>query len=123
MHTYDAQLTLGAPQPLPAEVALDGVEEFQYTCCSTDVAWPHEPAVIDYHAVEGLSLRLRLSGDGARVVHQRSPATGEDSADAAAWGTANDLVLAFYGRIPLDSLKLEGDRRVFDQIVAWDPSA
>ena len=44
-----------------------------------------------------------------------------DAADASARGTANELVLAFYGRIPLDSLKLDGNRRLFDQLVAWDP--
>ncbi|GAB1688289.1 maleylpyruvate isomerase N-terminal domain-containing protein [Krasilnikovia sp. M28-CT-15] len=125
VHTYDAQLTLGAPQPLPDDVALDGVEEFQFTCCATDVAWPHEPAVIDYHASEGRSLRVRLDRDGARVTRLHTSAASEDPdpADASAWGTANDLVLAFYGRIPLNSLKLEGDRRIFDQIVAWDPGA
>ena len=53
----------------------------------------------------------------------RSSATGEDAADASARGTANDLVLVFFGRIPLDSLKLDGDRRIFDQLIAWDPSA
>lgn len=31
VHTYDAQLAAGAPQPLPAELALDGVEEFLFT--------------------------------------------------------------------------------------------
>ena len=67
MHTYDAQLTVGAPQPLPDEVALDGVDEFLSTCCATTSAWPHEPAVVDYHATEGRSWRLRLSADGARI--------------------------------------------------------
>jgi hypothetical protein len=58
VHTYDAQMALGAPQPLPDVVALDGVEEFQFTCCATASAWPHEPAVVDYHASEGRSWRL-----------------------------------------------------------------
>ncbi|WP_250008841.1 maleylpyruvate isomerase family mycothiol-dependent enzyme [Actinoplanes sp. M2I2] len=122
VHTYDAQLAVGAPQPLPEQVALDGVEEFQFTCVATTVAWPHAPAVIDYHATEGRSWRLRLSGDGVRVV--RLPAAGEEpgQADASATGPAGDLVLAFYDRVPLDSLKLDGDRRVFDQLIAWDPS-
>jgi len=125
VHTYDAQLTVGAPQPLPDEVALDGVEDFQFTCCATTVAWPHKPAVIDYHATEGRSWRLRLSGDGAQIARLPAPAAGEDpdAADASARGTANDLVLVFYGRIPLDSLKLDGDRRIFDQLIAWDPDA
>ncbi|HEX5523338.1 MAG TPA: maleylpyruvate isomerase family mycothiol-dependent enzyme [Pedococcus sp.] len=129
VHTYDAQLTLGAPQPLPDEVALDGVEEFLFTCCATTSAWPHEPAAVDYHATEGRSWRLWLSADGARAARLPQlgtlPATvaGEDpeAADASARGTASELVLAMYGRIPVDSLKLDGDRRLFDQLIAWDP--
>jgi uncharacterized protein (TIGR03083 family) len=129
VHTYDAQLTVGSAQPLPEEVALDGVEEFLFTCCATTVAWPHEPAVIDHHATEGRSWRLWLSTDGARIARlptpSTPPATGEDpdAADVSVWGTASDLVLLFYGRIPLDSLKMDGDRRLYDLLVAWDPDA
>ncbi|NKE61128.1 maleylpyruvate isomerase family mycothiol-dependent enzyme [Lentzea sp. PSKA42] len=119
VHTYDAQLTAGAAEPLSQEVALDGVEDFLFTCCATTSAWPHEPAVVDYRTTEGRSWRVRLSSEGARIA---APA-GEDTADASAEGTASELVLALYGRIPLDSLKLDGDRRIFDQLVAWDPDA
>ena len=125
VHTYDAQLTVGAPQPLPDEVALDGVEEFQFTCVATTVAWPHKPAVVDYHATEGHSWRLWLSADGARFARLSELGTASedsDAADASALGTANELVLAFYGRIPVDSPKLEGDGRVFDRLVAWEPA-
>lgn len=55
VHTYDAQITVGAPQPLPAEVALDGVDEFLSTCVATTSAWPHKPAAVDFHACEGRS--------------------------------------------------------------------
>jgi uncharacterized protein (TIGR03083 family) len=123
VHTYDAQIALGAPRPLPDEVALDGVEEFQFTCCATDVPWPYEPAVVDYHATEGRSWRLRLSGAGARVVRLGTADAAGEPADAAVSGSAGDLVLAFYGRVPLESLKLDGDRRVLDRLVEWDPSA
>lgn len=136
VHTYDAQLTVGDPQPLPLQVALDGVEEFLTTICTTTVAWPHEPAAVDYHVTEGRSWRNWLSADGARAARlPTSPSTqptttasvttsaenDPDAADASARGTANDLVLAFYGRIPLDVLKFEGDRALFDKLVAWDP--
>ncbi len=129
VHTYDAQVTVGAPQSLPEDVALDGVEEFQFTCVATTVAWPHEPAVVDYHATEGRSWRLWLSGDGARIARLAAPGTvpataaGEDPevADVSASGTASELVLWFYGRIPTDSLKLDGDLRILDQLIAWDP--
>ena len=129
VHTYDAQLTLGAPQPLPDEVALDGVDEFLSTCCATTSAWPHMPAIVDYHAIEGRSWRLWLSADGARTTRLPAPGTmpataaseDPDAADASARGTASELVLFFYGRTPMDFLKLEGDRRQFDLLIAWNP--
>lgn len=127
VHTYDAQLTLGAPQPLPDEVALDGVDEFQFTCASTTSPWPYEPAVLEYHATEGRSWRLRLSADGIRVARVPSPATTtdrvEDTVDLSVTGTASDLVLFCYGRIPLESLQADGDRRHVDRLAAWDPDA
>ena len=97
--------------------------------CPTTSAWPHEPAAVDYHTTEGRSWRLWLSADGARTARLPDPGTrpatvaGEnrDAADASAEGTASELVLTLYGRIPVDSLKLDGDRRLFDQLIAWDP--
>ncbi|MFE1716107.1 maleylpyruvate isomerase family mycothiol-dependent enzyme, partial [Streptomyces sp. NPDC058728] len=67
VHGYDAQVTAGAPQPLPDEVALDGAEEFLSTCCATPSAWPHQPTAFDFHAAEGRSWRLKADGDGARA--------------------------------------------------------
>ena len=125
VHTYDAQIALGAPQPLPDEVALDGVDEFLATCSAGPYAWPHEPSDVDYHATEGRSWRLSLSADGVRSTRLSMPGTaaGEDpdAADASLRGTASELVLALYGRIPVDSLKVDGDRRLFDLLLAWDP--
>jgi uncharacterized protein (TIGR03083 family) len=126
VHTYDAQITLGAPQPLPDEAALDGVEEFLSTCVAWTQPWPHEAAVVDFHATEGRSWRLSLSADGARSARLPAPATlpaagqGPDAATASARGTANEVVLVLYDRIPINSLQLGGDRRLFDLLRAWD---
>jgi uncharacterized protein (TIGR03083 family) len=124
VHTYDAQLTVGAAQPLPDEVALDGVEDFLFTCCSTTTAWPHKPATVDYHATEGRSWRQRLSADGSRTDHllPPGPVVGQDPADTSIQGPASQLVLWFYGRVPLDSLQLDGDPELPDQLDAWDLS-
>ena len=122
VHTYDAQLSLGSPLPLSAEIALDGVEEFLFTCCATTSAWPHEPAAVDYQATEGRSWRLWLSGEGARAA--RISPLGEPGgapAAASARATAGEVVLVFYGRLPVEALKLEGDRQLFDQLIAWEP--
>jgi hypothetical protein len=110
-------------------VALDGVDEFLSTCVATTRAWPHKPAVIDFHASEGRSWRLSLSADGARAARLPGPgimpatAAGQDpdAASFSAQGTASELVFILYDRIPIDSLKLDGDPRLFEQLSAWDP--
>ncbi|MFD8076240.1 maleylpyruvate isomerase N-terminal domain-containing protein [Streptomyces sp. NPDC059718] len=53
----------------------------------------------------------------ARTVAGEHP----DAADASLRGTAGELVLALYGRVPVDSLEVGGDRRLFDRLLAWDP--
>ena len=122
--THDAQQVSGALRPLPVEVALDGFDDCQFTLCATTVAWPHVPAVVDYHATEGRSWRLRLSQSGALAAHITADqeAGNQETPDASATATASDLVLFFYDRIPLDSVRAEGDRRIFEQLAAWDPS-
>jgi uncharacterized protein (TIGR03083 family) len=124
VYTHDVQRTVGTPQPIPEEVALDGFDDCQFTLCATTVAWPHEPAVVDYHATEGWSWRLSLDRDGVQVTRLGASAAREDplTAGVSARGPASELVLFFYGRIPMDSLQLDGDRRILDQLIAWDPS-
>jgi len=121
VHTYDAQVTVGAPQPLSSELALDGVDEFLTTRCAGTEPWPHEPVVVDYHATEGRSWRLWVS-DGhtraAELPHGTAADETPEPADVAAWGTANELVMFFYGRIPVDSLRTEGDQRILVQLHA-----
>ncbi|BBA95731.1 hypothetical protein RVR_714 [Actinacidiphila reveromycinica] len=137
LHTYDARIAVGARPSLPRDVALDGVEEFLFTCCATTVAWPHDPAVVDFHAAEGRSWRLRLSAEGARAERlpvdraaapdatapdaAESYAAAPDAADVAARGTAAELVLTFYGRTPLDALALDGDHEILDRLAEWEP--
>ncbi|MFE7278461.1 hypothetical protein [Streptomyces sp. NPDC057623] len=44
-----------------------------------------------------------------------------DAADASCQGMASELVLVLHGRIPVDSLKVDGDRRLFDLLQAREP--
>lgn len=123
MHTYDAQITLGAPQPLPAAAALDGVDEFLSTCCATTAPWPHKPTAFGFHATEGRSWRLTVDGDGARSTRPAATADGEgpDTVGAAVRGTASELVLFLYDRIPADSVQIDGDGGLLDLLRAWEP--
>ncbi|MEV6689421.1 maleylpyruvate isomerase N-terminal domain-containing protein [Streptomyces sp. NPDC051130] len=125
VHTYDTQLTGGAPQPLPVELALDGVEEFLFTVCATPSAWPHKPTAFDFHTTEGHSWRLTVDGDGARSACIPAPTatTGgySDAAGASIHGTASELVLYLYDRIPAESLHVDGDTGLLDLLRAWEP--
>jgi uncharacterized protein (TIGR03083 family) len=118
VHTYDAQLAAGAVRPMPVDVALDGVAEFLDTCSSTPAPWPHEAATIHYHATEGRSWCLVLDADGAWP----APLTDDAApASASATGTAEQLLLFVWGRLALGDLKIDGDHRVFERLIAWEP--
>ncbi|WP_323377741.1 hypothetical protein [Streptomyces cyaneochromogenes] len=128
VHTYDAQLTVGVPRPLPVEVALDGVEELLSTCCATPSAWPHKPTAFDFHTAEGRSWRLMVDGAGARSA--RLPAPGEtptsagespEAAGTCVRGTAAELLFFLYDRTRADSLRIGGDADLFDLLRAWEP--
>ncbi|MGW0083167.1 maleylpyruvate isomerase family mycothiol-dependent enzyme [Streptomyces sp. NPDC003393] len=129
VHTYDAQVTAGGPEPLPDEVALDGVEEFLSTCVATTSAWPHKPTAFDFHATEGRSWRLTVDGAGARFARIPAPGAaavaaadeGPNAAGVVVRGSAGELVLFVYDRVPADSLRIEGDAGLFDLLRAWDP--
>jgi uncharacterized protein (TIGR03083 family) len=118
LHTYDAQLTAGVPAALVDEVALDGVEEFLFTCNATTSPWPHEPAALNYHVTEGRSWRLDFNANGLQVTRITTP---DADADVSITATAAELELTMYGRIPVESLKIDGDGQVLQRLVEWVP--
>ena len=120
VHTWDAQAATGEPTPLPREVALDGVEEFLSTCVATTSRWPYEPATVVYRATEGAAWRLSLSAEGARAERLTEVGVAGEP-DVTGTATASDLVLLMYGRLPVDVLDIDGDRRPLDGLVEWEP--
>jgi uncharacterized protein (TIGR03083 family) len=114
VHAYDAQETIGKPEPVPAAAAVDGVAEFLQVTYGSEGAWPHRPARIVFSSVEGPSWTLDLTPDGARV----DPAPSGEPV-ATVHGSASDILLALFGRIPLDTLRLEGDATVVEQLRTW----
>ncbi|MEW1685001.1 maleylpyruvate isomerase family mycothiol-dependent enzyme [Streptomyces sp. NPDC093594] len=123
VHTYDAQRAQGTPQPLPEDVALDGVDEFLSTCCATTAAWPHKPTTFGFRTAEGPCWRLTVDGNGARSVRLGATDTAgdPDEAGVCVTGTASDLVLYLYDRIPADSQRLDGHAELLDLLRAWEP--
>ncbi|GLY02031.1 maleylpyruvate isomerase family mycothiol-dependent enzyme [Actinoplanes sp. NBRC 101535] len=114
VHAYDAQETIGSPEPIPAAAAVDGVSEFLTVCLGSRTPWPHRPARVAFQAIEGPSWTLDLSPSGATV----GPAASGDPVTRLQ-GRASDLVLALYRRIPLADVRVDGDREVAGQLREW----
>jgi len=113
VHAFDAQLTAGAPQPVPAIVALDGIAEFIGVSHGTAGPWPYEPARIGLHATEGKSWLLDLRAPGSPVPN------GQPEAIAGLHGPASNLLLTLHGRLPLDGLGIQGDRGILENFLSW----
>ncbi|WP_163506165.1 maleylpyruvate isomerase family mycothiol-dependent enzyme [Fodinicola acaciae] len=112
VHAYDAQDAAKRPEPIPAEIATDSIEEFIAVTLGSSGPWPHPPVRLALRATDGPAWHLDLSEKGAR----RTDAT---ASAATLTGSASDLLLAVYKRVPLDRLQVAGDRRTIEALVAW----
>jgi uncharacterized protein (TIGR03083 family) len=113
VHAFDAQLATGTPQPIPAVAAIDGIAEFISVSHGTAGPWPHEPARIGLHAAEGESWLLDLTASGAHVID------GQHETAAGLYGPVSNLLLTLHGRLPLNSLRSEGDRAILENLLRW----
>jgi uncharacterized protein (TIGR03083 family) len=93
VHRWDAQSAVGDPQPIEAEVADDGIDEFVWVARQL-----REPAPIVFVATD--------SG--------RSYPVSDSPPAVTVSGAASDLVLLCYRRIPVSAVRVEGDAAVLD---------
>jgi uncharacterized protein (TIGR03083 family) len=114
VHAWDAQETVGKPEPIPAAVAVDTIDELLVVTLGSIGPWPHRPARFALAAVEGPTWLVDLTPAGAKV----DPAAGGEPL-ATLRGSASDLVLAVYKRIPLDGIVVDGDRQAVAEFLAW----
>jgi uncharacterized protein (TIGR03083 family) len=107
VHRWDAEVTAGAPAPLDGVLAADGIDEWLGMLAVRGLGAAAEgdsETTIHLHCtdVDGEWL-VRRSPDGLDI--ERAHAKG----DVAARGTASDLDLYLWGRIPVEALELFGD--------------
>lgn len=114
VHARDAQETVGTPEPIPAGIAVDAIDEFLVVSLGSRGEWPHRPSRIALSAIEGPHWLVDLTPAGAT---SGPAASGEPVATLR--GPASDLLLAIYQRIPLDDLTVEGDRAAVRELLDW----
>jgi uncharacterized protein (TIGR03083 family) len=101
VHRWDAELVGGAPSPLSIEVAADGVGEFLQVMFGSSTS----PVVgtITFHATDCARQWQLDDGSGGPTV--------------AVSGTASDLVLVLFKRLPVEAIDVAGDDALFDALL------
>jgi uncharacterized protein (TIGR03083 family) len=114
VHARDAQETAGSASPLPSEVAVDGVAEFLSVPLASLGPWPGKPVRVAFAASDGPAHVADLSASGVSF-DPSSPG----AADLTVHGSASELVLGLYNRVPLQSLRVEGDASLIAELRSW----
>ena len=98
VHTVDVEQVLGDVRPIPADVGLDGIDEWLDVMVPAALPEgpPPEAHPVVLHAVDADAERTLFPGSRPFPI-------------AALTGTAGDLLLALWRRVPLEVLTVDGD--------------
>jgi uncharacterized protein (TIGR03083 family) len=94
VHTVDVEQVLGDVRPIPTDVGLDGLDEWLEVMVPGGPPEGAHPVV--FHAVDADAERTLFPGSRPFPI-------------AALTGTAGDLLLAVWRRVPLEVLTVDGD--------------
>jgi uncharacterized protein (TIGR03083 family) len=112
VHRVDAQSAIGAVGPIDTALAADGIDEFLFTFLPRLAGGLADlgDATLHLHCTdtEGEWLITRAGDD---VVVTRQHAKG----DVAARGSASDLLLFLWGRVPTSALEVFGDGALIER--------
>jgi uncharacterized protein (TIGR03083 family) len=118
VHRWDAQMAAGLTEPIEAKLASDGVTEVLDTWLPAGrrKGSAERVGMIALHAVDLDQVwYVRLRGAGIALLDTDTLLDSDDHHErVTASGTASDLVLALYGRVPFDTLSVGGDAGLLD---------
>jgi uncharacterized protein (TIGR03083 family) len=98
VHTVDVESVLGEVRPLPTDVGMDGIDEWLDVMVPGQLPGGPPPGAhpVVLHAVDADAERTLFPGTRPFPI-------------AALTGTAGDLLLALWRRVPLEVLTVDGD--------------
>jgi uncharacterized protein (TIGR03083 family) len=110
MHRWDAQNTAGTPDPVDAELAADGIDEYLGILGAFPGRRFAASGSIHLHATDTPGEWLvRLDGEEMQVTREHA------KGDVALRGPASDLLLVLLGRKPADAVDVLGDASQFER--------
>jgi uncharacterized protein (TIGR03083 family) len=120
VHRWDAQMAGGLAEPVEAKLAADGVSEVldSWLPGGRRRGAADRVGVVQLTAVDaGQEWSLRLRGAGVALLDTRT-LLDDDSRGVrvVAAGTASDLLLSLWGRVPFDVLHVSGDASLLDSL-------
>jgi len=110
VHRYDAQLAVGAPEPIDADTAADGIDEIFVMHAAWEQSANGNGESLHLHSDEGHEWLITLS-PGGMVVDR-----AHGKADVALRGAASDIELTLFQRPTVGDVEILGDRAALD---AW----
>ncbi len=113
VHRVDAELAVGTVTPIDDELALDGVDELldiHFAGDWSDLPKPELVGRVGLRAADR-SWLVVLDPEEVRI----EPFTGA-GADAVVTGDPSDLLLWLWGRLPVESVQIEGDAAAVDRL-------
>ncbi|WP_327064831.1 maleylpyruvate isomerase family mycothiol-dependent enzyme [Kitasatospora sp. NBC_01302] len=114
VHRWDAENALAAARPIDAVLAADAVAQtFEVMAPGRRVMRPAPPGAGErfrFRQTDGAGdWTVRFEGDEVRFGESDGPG------DVELAGSASDLMLYLWQRIPADRIEVKGDREVFDR--------
>jgi len=119
IHRWDAQVSVGLPEPLDTALAVDGVDEVldSWLPAGRRKGPTDRTGVVRLEASDAEARwAVRIRANGVTLLDTDSWFSDEPDAQAAAIGTASDLDLVLYGRVPLTVLTLQGDAELVNAL-------
>lgn len=114
VHRWDAEAATGTATPIDGEVAVDGIDELLDVFLPAGLRGTPDASLggsLHLHATDRPGEWLvEIDGGQARVSRQHG------KGDAAVLGSASDLLLALWGRVPFADLETFGDPAV---LTSW----
>jgi uncharacterized protein (TIGR03083 family) len=117
VHRWDAEHAATETQPIEPGLAADGIAEFFDTLLVVEVQFADEAPrgngeTVHVHATdEPAEWVITLAPDGARAEQKHA------KGDAGIRGSASDLLLALWRRIPLDHVEVLGDAALAQRFI------
>jgi uncharacterized protein (TIGR03083 family) len=120
VHRWDAQMAVALNEPIEAKLAADGITEVLDTWLPAG----RRRGPLDRHGVVALRATdveevwdVRLRGEGVALLDTDTLFDDDDHHErAVATGTASDLLLALYGRVPFEVLDVAGDASLLEAL-------